>query len=116
MLRAAAWATVMWACYAVHVLALVHASGGRLGPLHAAGTFAAAWVVGYVVVIAPAGTGPREAAMTAALLPVVGTGVALSVTVVSRLVLVAADALWAALGLMLRRLRSRIAESGFRTR
>jgi glycosyltransferase 2 family protein len=104
MVRAGGWSALMWACYAIHILALTAASGGGLGLLHAAGAFAAAWVVGYVVVIAPAGTGPREAAMTAALLPVVGTGVALSVTVVSRLVLVTADALWAVLGLALRRL------------
>jgi uncharacterized membrane protein YbhN (UPF0104 family) len=60
------------------------------------GAFAAAWVAGFVVLIAPAGAGAREAALLA-LLPL-AAGDALAVVVISRVLLTAADGLWGSVG------------------
>jgi uncharacterized membrane protein YbhN (UPF0104 family) len=57
--------------------------------------FAAGWVVGFVLLIAPAGVGPREAAIVA-LLPL-GQGTGLLIALVSRLMMTVADAVWAGL-------------------
>jgi uncharacterized membrane protein YbhN (UPF0104 family) len=54
--------------------------------------FALAWVVGLLVVIAPAGAGPREAALVLALAPVLSSADALLVALVSRVLMVVADA------------------------
>jgi uncharacterized membrane protein YbhN (UPF0104 family) len=85
----------MWACYGLHVQALTAAVQQPVGPLRAAGVFAASWLIGFVLLVAPAGVGPREAAMVA-LLPL-PAGTALLVALVSRLILTAADTVWAGL-------------------
>lgn len=91
---ACAWAVGMWACYGVHLAAVAAAVAAPVDLLAATGTFAAAWVVGFVLLVAPAGVGPREAALVA-LLPL-GATAGLLVALVSRLVMTAADAVWAA--------------------
>lgn len=90
---AVGWAAVMWTLYGVHVQVLTAAVDDPISPILGTGVFAASWVVGFVLVIAPAGAGPREAAMVA-LLPLVSTP-GLLVALVSRLVLTVADAVWA---------------------
>jgi uncharacterized membrane protein YbhN (UPF0104 family) len=92
---ACCWALAMWACYGLHVQALTAAVQQPVGPLRAAGVFAASWFIGFVLLVAPAGVGPREAAMVA-LLPL-PAGTALLVALVSRLILTAADTVWAGL-------------------
>lgn len=108
MLRAAGWALAMWALFAVHLHALVLSADASIGFWYAMGVFAGGWVVGFVVLFAPAGVGAREAALTAVLVPHIGTGAALAVVIVSRLVLSVADVLWAGVGLALRRLHGTV--------
>ncbi len=66
--RAALWGAASWLLLGLHVWALCR-DVGATGPVLALATtgFAAAWIVGFVVVIAPAGFGPREAVLVAVL-------------------------------------------------
>jgi hypothetical protein len=82
-------------CYGLHLQLLTGAVGDPVGPVTGAAVFAAAWVVGFVLLIAPAGVGPREATIVA-LLPM-SAGAGLVVALVSRLVMSIADAAWAAI-------------------
>lgn len=93
LLAACGWALAMWACYGLHLQALTAAVHQPIGPVRAAGVFAAAWCIGFVLLVAPAGVGPREGAMVA-LLPLTA-GAGLLVALVSRLILTAVDAVWA---------------------
>lgn len=90
------WSVVMWVVFGLHTAVLVHSIHGP-DPIRTAslslGAFALAWVVGFLVVIAPAGTGPREAALVLALSPVLSSGDALVIALVSRVLLVVSDAL-----------------------
>lgn len=98
LLRSSAWAVVMWLAFGAHAWFLA-ADLGAHGWADAAtvgGAFALAWVVGFVVVIAPAGAGPREAALVVALTPVMDAPDALVVALVSRVLMVAGDAAAAA--------------------
>ena len=115
LLRACAWALVMWACYGLHLYLLTVAVGAPVGAVTGAGVFAAGWVAGFVLLIAPAGVGPREAAMVA-LLPL-GAGAGLVVALVSRLMMSIADATWAAVtAAELWRRRRQAAANGVRGR
>jgi uncharacterized membrane protein YbhN (UPF0104 family) len=99
VLSASAWSLVMWACYGVHLLALARplaASGHRLSLL-TIGAYALAWVVGFLVVFAPAGVGAREAMLVATLSPVMSASTATAVALISRVVMTAADFFWAAI-------------------
>jgi hypothetical protein len=71
-------------------------------PLVVVGVFALAWVAGFVAPGAPAGLGVRDAILLAGLTPVYGAGVALGVTLLTRLVTGAGDAVAFGLGLLLR--------------
>lgn len=93
LLVACAWAAIMWVFYGVHLQVLSAAVGEPIGLVRAVGVFAAGWVVGFVLLIAPAGVGPREAAIVA-FLPLSATA-GLLVALASRLILTLADALWA---------------------
>jgi uncharacterized membrane protein YbhN (UPF0104 family) len=95
LLRGCGWALAMWVCYGLHLQLLTGAVGDPVGPVTGAAVFAAAWVVGFVLLIAPAGVGPREATIVA-LLPM-SAGAGLVVALVSRLVMSIADAAWAAI-------------------
>lgn len=93
--RSAGWALLMWLLFGAHAAVLVSAlSPGD--PARAAllgtGAFALAWVVGFLVVLAPAGAGPREAALVLALAPLMADGDALLVALVSRVLMVVVDA------------------------
>jgi len=69
--------------------------------------FAAAYLLGYMVLLAPAGIGVREASLTALLAPVLGVSGALAIAVTSRLWLTVVEVVPAALlaGPTLRRAR-----------
>lgn len=92
--RSAAAALAMWVAFGLHATALVAA----LRPVTAAdallatGAFALAWVVGLLVVVAPAGAGAREAALVVALGPLLDRPDALLVALVSRVLMAVLDA------------------------
>jgi hypothetical protein len=102
LLRAAGWALLSWLAYGVHVWVLA----GQLtdaGPLllaHATGSFAAAWCAGFLLVVAPAGAGVREAALILLLGGVLTGPQATVVAVVSRLLFVAGDLGWGGVALL----------------
>lgn len=93
-----ALSVVSWLLYgaAFHlfVSALVDLPGSALLPL--AGVNALSFLAGYIVIIAPAGLGVREAAMTALLAPIIPTYVAAVVAALSRLWTIATELLGAA--------------------
>jgi uncharacterized membrane protein YbhN (UPF0104 family) len=104
--RSAGWALAMWLLFGLHAAVLVHdldpVSPGRSLVL-STGAFALAWVVGFLIAVAPAGTGPREAALVLALSPVLPPADALLVALVSRVLMVAADAAAAGVAALLAR-------------
>lgn len=89
-----AWALAMWGLFGAHAWVLADALGGRSSQiaLVCVGAFALAWVVGLLVVIAPAGAGAREAALVLALGSVLARPEALVLALVSRIIMVLADA------------------------
>lgn len=105
---AGVWALVMWACYGAHLALLIQAQDPEPGhqiALMAFGGFALAWVVGLLVIVAPAGAGAREAVLIVVLAPVLSVPEATAVALVSRLLLTLGDGAWAGIAL-LRRSRS----------
>jgi len=98
VMRSSVWALVMWLAFGAHAWFLASGLGAR-GAADAAtvtGAFALAWVVGFLVVIAPAGAGPREAALVLALAPVLDTADAIVVALISRVLMIIGDAIAAA--------------------
>lgn len=91
--RSLGWALVMWVAFAFHAW-VIAVDLGAVGPADAAvvgGAFALAWVVGFLVILAPAGAGPREAAFVLALSPVMGSAQALVLALVSRVLMMVGD-------------------------
>lgn len=99
MLAATAWCVLMWVCFGAHFALLVapFAAGGDL-LLLAAAVYAFAWVVGFLIVFLPAGAGAREGVLVLALGGAIGAPIALSLALVSRFAMLAADLLVASLG------------------
>lgn len=92
------WMLLAWSCYGAATWLLLRplAVGTEAAAL-AVGAYALSWVVGMVVIVAPAGAGPRDVAMVLILDVAVTAGAALSVTVLSRVLTVVADLLLAVL-------------------
>jgi glycosyltransferase 2 family protein len=93
VLAAFGWSVVSWAAFGVQVQLLVLALGAPLGrsfPL-AVGGFALAWSAGFLVVVAPAGIGAREAVLVALLAPVLDRAEATAASLVARLLMTAGD-------------------------
>ena len=105
VLRAAGWALVSWLACGVHiwVLAAQLGAGGPLLLARATGAFAAAWCAGFLLLVAPAGAGVREAALVLLLGGVLTRPQGTVVAVVSRLLFVLADLGWCAVVLLARR-------------
>lgn len=101
LLASAGWALASWAAVGGQVLVLARSVGadGSWDPLHLAalvlGGYALAWIVGFLVVLAPAGAGAREFVLAAVLAPAVGSGGAAVVVLSSRVLLTVADLLLA---------------------
>jgi hypothetical protein len=97
LIRSLAWSIAGWAVYGVQLWLLVRDLGvtaaGAL-PL-AIGSFALAWAVGFLIIIAPAGAGAREAALVVGLAPILKPGAALLVALISRMLFTAGDLLLA---------------------
>jgi uncharacterized membrane protein YbhN (UPF0104 family) len=116
ILRAVGWAAASWLAYGAHAWLLMRELGVTGGwPLFAAltGAFAAAWSVGPLMVIAPAGAGVREAALILLLGGaggVAGTAPRAQViafAVISRLLFTVGDAAWAGVAVLAGRLAGR---------
>lgn len=108
---AAAALTSTWLLYGLHVTVLAADLGAA--PLDflplATGAFAAAWCAGFLVVVVPTGAGTRELVLTLALVAHLpgGAAAALTLAVVSRLLITVSDVLAALLGVALGRRRDR---------
>lgn len=110
--RALACSLGAWVAFGLHlwlVAAPLGMAGGR-GLVTATGAFALAWVVGFLIVLAPAGVGVREAELMVVLGPAVGTGGALAVSLASRFLVVLAEVVLALGAIALGRARSGRAE------
>ena len=98
--RGVAWAAGTWLCNGVHVWVVARDLGGSgsTGRLLALsiGAFAVSWAAGFLVFVAPAGAGAREAALVVTMSSVLPTGAATLLALVSRVVLTLADVAWAA--------------------
>ncbi|WP_062290552.1 lysylphosphatidylglycerol synthase transmembrane domain-containing protein [Demequina phytophila] len=101
LLASAAWSTLMWLILGLHAWLLLRELAPGAGLLVATGAFAFAWLVGFLVVIAPAGVGAREAALVLALGPVATPAQALSLALVSRFLMTAADAIGLGAGILI---------------
>jgi hypothetical protein len=103
ILRGAGWAVVSWLCYGAQVYLLASrlgAEGGALLWLQCMGAFAVAFVSGPLLLVVPAGTGVREAALLLLLGAAVTAPVAAVIAVVSRLLFVAGDLAWSAVAVV----------------
>jgi len=90
-LTAVAWTVVSWVCSGAGTWLLLRDLGGTGGLLLATGAFAAAWTAGFVVVVAPAGAGVREAGLVVLLSGALDVGPATLLAICSRAVLTVAD-------------------------
>ena len=99
------WILAAWVAYGLQVWVIMRDLGAtqvRALPI-AIGAFALAWTVGFLVVIAPAGAGAREAVLVLGLAPVLSAGPALVLAIISRALLTGADFLLAGVVLLARR-------------
>jgi uncharacterized membrane protein YbhN (UPF0104 family) len=114
--RSVGWALVMWALFGVHLWVLLAAfdvdTSGLL--LRSVGGYAGAWAIGFLLVVAPAGVGPREVALVVLLGPHVNQPAALVAALVSRLLMTLGDLLWPAVALAVERSRSHATTPGLR--
>lgn len=92
------WLVACWGFFGVHIWALARPLGAEPSDLAAmVGAFALAFVAGLLVVPLPAGAGVREGVLVATLAGSIGAPAALTISLVSRLVLLVVDVLMAAL-------------------
>ena len=97
VLRSVSWALAAWLCYGVQLWLLARQLGVPGGPrllLLSTGAFAGAWSVGFLLVIAPAGAGAREAGLILLLGSAMSSAEATVVAVVSRLLMTVGDLAW----------------------
>jgi uncharacterized membrane protein YbhN (UPF0104 family) len=93
--RPVVWTTLAWVGYGAHLWVIVSpmSDDQPVSFRLVLGTFALAWVVGFLAVFVPAGVGVREAVMVALLAPIVSEAGALAAALLSRFVIVLAEAL-----------------------
>lgn len=97
------WSLVMWVAYGVQASVVLRAFGADSPALFpvAVGAYAVAWLVGFVVVIAPAGIGPREGILVLLLGSVAGGSAPLALAVISRVFMTIGDVVLAGVGAVL---------------
>lgn len=99
LIRSTVLLVLSWGALGLHFGVLVHALGGSDGGVTrwvlSLGVFGLAWVAGFLVVIAPAGAGVREAALVLGFAAVLPAATVLAIALVSRVLLVVADVLLA---------------------
>lgn len=94
--RAVAWSLLSWVLLGLQLWAITRDLGAtRPALLLSVGAFAAAWVIGFLVVVAPAGVGVREGVLVLVMASALPTGRVLLLAVVSRLVMTLGDVLCA---------------------
>jgi hypothetical protein len=99
LVQAQLWTLAAWSSLSVHIGVLAVAAGAPVDwstLLVAISGYPLAWLVGFVVVVAPAGAGAREAALIAVLSVVLDPTSALAVALVSRIVTILGDVVPAA--------------------
>ena len=102
----AGWSALNWAALGAQAWVLLAALGGNDASYGlATGAFALAWLAGFVVVIAPAGVGPRDGALVFLLGAVLTRPEALALALLSRFAMTLADAIGLGLGAAARRSR-----------
>jgi uncharacterized membrane protein YbhN (UPF0104 family) len=106
LLQAAGWSLAAWLAYGLHIWMLAVQLGAGTSLLllvRSTGAFAAAWCAGFVLLLAPAGAGVREATLVLLLGAVLTRPEATVVAVLSRLLFVVGDLGWAAVALVVGR-------------
>lgn len=95
VLKSSAWLIATWIFFGLHLWLLANALGapGIGGVTRCIGGFALAMAAGVLFIFAPSGAGVREALIVSALAPVMSTGEALGIAVVSRAIFILADVL-----------------------
>jgi len=93
LLHSALWSVVMWCAFGVQLwlLARTVTTDSPALLLASVGGFALAWVVGFVIVLLPAGAGAREAALVLVLSPYMAAPDALALALASRVLMLAGD-------------------------
>lgn len=116
LLLALAWMVFSYVAFGASVWTLAHDLGatGSVARqlLVSIGGFGLAWAAGFLVVFVPAGAGIREAVLVLTLSPVLPSGPATLLALVSRLVFTAGDLVWAGIGGLLRSRRAAPAGTG----
>lgn len=106
-------AVVAWCVAGVQVWLLAVGFGMELsvsGVLLSIGAYALAWVVGFLVMFIPAGTGVRESVLGLFFAGILSSGGVLAVVLVSRIAMTIADLLYAGIGAVLSRNRKRLSD------
>jgi uncharacterized membrane protein YbhN (UPF0104 family) len=90
------WSLVQWAWYGAGVWAIARGLPGAPRGLLALsmGAYALAWSAGFLFLVAPAGAGVREGALVLLLAPSLGSGPALGVALLARLLATLGDLVW----------------------
>jgi uncharacterized membrane protein YbhN (UPF0104 family) len=112
MLTALGWGFVVWVVMGLHLLVMTRALGATppaAAVTAAVGGMGLGWAAGLLFIPAPAGAGVRDAVLVAVLAAQIGVPEALSVALASRVLLLLADVLLAAIGAALRSGRGRAA-------
>jgi uncharacterized membrane protein YbhN (UPF0104 family) len=100
------WSVGTWVAYGFHsVVMLDSLTNAPVSPLLAAGAFAMSWVAGFLFIPAPAGVGVREAVLILALGGALLQDDAFAFAIVSRVLLIAVDAVSALIGVVLGMMR-----------
>lgn len=97
-------AIIAWCVAGVQIWLLAIGFGMQLdvtGLLLSVGAYALAWVVGFLVVFVPAGTGVRESVLGLFFSGILSSGGVLAVVLVSRIVMTVADLMFAGIGALL---------------
>lgn len=90
--RALAWTALGWAALGLHAWTLARPFGASAGDvIFVVGSFALAWIAGIVALPLPAGAGLREAVLVLTLGKLIGQPAAISVALMSRLLMIAND-------------------------
>jgi len=108
VLIASAWSVVSWVAYGLSLWAIVVSGfeASAEGLALCLGGVPLAMTAGFLVVVAPSGIGVREAALVAALSPIMPSGTALAFALVLRVVFTVADLVAAGIALVFPAARS----------